>query len=459
MAPGLTTAHKKRVLILGAAGRDYHEFNTTYRDDSTTQVVGFTHAQIPHIASARYPPELSGKLYPDGLPIYSQDRLEELIASESVDECLMAYSDVAYTDIVKLAARCRAAGARFTLLGRNDGMLPSTKPVVAVTAVRTGCGKSQVCKLVVAAARQQGKTVVLVRHPMPYGNLAEQKVQRFATLADLKKHETTIEEREEYEQHIKNGVIVYAGVDYEAILRQAEVEADVVLWDGGNNDLPFYKPDLWLVVADPHRPGHESSYYPGDVNFRCAGVVLVNKANTATKEGVEAVLAAAKTLNPTATCYITSSEVTVTDPNMINGKRVLCVDDGPTITHGGMPSGAALVAAEKYGAAEVVDPRGKFLGEMQTTFEKYPHIGPVVPAMGYSEQQLKDLEATIAGIDCDAVILGTPHDLTQLINIQQPVVPVAYFVQEAVQMEGMLLQADGEKQSLEELLAAFMKEH
>lgn len=460
MAPGMTNsaARRTRLLILGAAGRDYHTFNTMFRNDPSTLVVCFTHAQIPHIASSRYPPELSGKLYPEGIPIYPEERLESIVEAEEIDECIMAYSDVAYPDIVKLSARVRAAGARFTLLGKLDGMVKSVKPVIAVTAVRTGCGKSQACKLVIEAARGQGKRIVLIRHPMPYGDLAKQAVQRFETLEDLKLHDTTIEEREEYEQHIRNGVIVYAGVDYEAILRQAEAEADLVLWDGGNNDLPFYKPDLWIVVADPHRPGHEISYYPGDINFRCADVVLVNKANTAKKEAVEAVLAAAKTLNPMATCFVTASEVTVSQPELIRGKRVLCVEDGPTITHGGMPSGAALVAAEKYQAGEVVDPREKFMGEMAVTLKKYPHIGPVMPAMGYSEQQLKDLEASIAGIDCDVVLLGTPQDLTQVITISQPVLPVSYEVQEMVGW-GPKEGCPTDRKTLKEVLSSFIKQH
>lgn len=415
-------------MILGAAGRDYHLFNTKYRDEPSVEVVGFTHAQIPHIASSRYPAALAGPLYPEGLPIWPQSQLEAVVTEQHIDAAVLAYSDLANADVVELGARVRAAGANFVLLGRREGMLPSTKPVVAVTAVRTGCGKSQVCRLVIDAARQAGKRVVLVRHPMPYGDLAAQAVQRFESVADLDKHHTTIEEREEYEQHITNGVVVYAGVDYAAILKQAEAEADLVLWDGGNNDLPFYKPDLWLCIADPLRPGHEVSYYPGDVNFRCADMIVVNKANTAPAAGIQAVLASAKALNPRAEVFVTASEVSVDCPDLIAGKRVLCVEDGPTTTHGGRPSGAAAVAAAKYAAAEVVDPRPYFVGELKKTLDKYPHIGPVVPAMGYSEQQILDLQASIAAVPCDAVLVGTPHDITQLISVPQPLAVVTYAV-------------------------------
>jgi predicted GTPase len=419
---------RARVLILGAAGRDYHTFNTTYRTDPHAEVVGFTHAQIPHIESSRYPHQLSGPSYPEGLPIWPASRLESVIAEGKVDVAVLAYSDISYAAIAALSAAVRSAGASLLLLGGRDGMLNSSKPVVAVTAVRTGCGKSQVCKIVIEAARSVGKKVVLVRHPMPYGDLAKQAVQRFETLEDLDEHHTTVEEREEYEQHIRNGVVVYAGVDYAAILAQAQEEADLVLWDGGNNDTPFYKPDLWLCVADPFRPGHEVDYYPGDVNFRCADAIIVNKANTAPQAGIDAVLATAAHLNPKARVYVTASEVSVNKPELVKGKRVLCVDDGPTITHGGMSSGAAVVAADKFGAAEIVDPRPYFVGELAATLAKYPHIGKVVPAMGYSEQQLKDLAATIAAVPCDSVLLGTPHDLTHLMDIPHSVVSVTYSV-------------------------------
>lgn len=451
-ANGGMGASQDRVLILGAAGRDYHYFNTKHRQrHGPTVVVGFTHAQIPHIASSRYPPELSGPSYPEGLPIWSQSNLEQVIKEQHVTTAVLAYSDLAQTDVAALGSRVRAAGANFVLLGRDEGMLPSKKPVVAVTAVRTGCGKSQVCRLVIEAARQLGKKVVLVRHPMPYGDLAKQAVQRFETVQDLDTHHTTIEEREEYEQHIKNGVIVYAGVDYAAILAAAEAEADIVLWDGGNNDTPFYKPDLWLCVADPLRPDHQMKYYPGDVNFRCADIIVVNKANTAPKAGVSAVLSSAKTLNPEAEVYVTASEVFVDRPELVKGKRVLCVEDGPTTTHGGMATGAALVAAEKYGAAEVVDPRPHLVGEMKLTLEKYPHLEKIMPAMGYSDQQVRDLQSSIAAVPCDTVLVGTPHDISHLITVPQPLAVVTYKVTEPQELR---LQGD---KTLADRLLQFMK--
>eukprot|EP00877_Chromochloris_zofingiensis_P000184 jgi/Chrzof1/10166/Cz04g31120.t1 len=331
---------------------------------------------------------------------------------------------------MKLSAKVRAAGPNFVLLGKDDCMIKSKKPVIAVTAVRTGCGKSQVSQYVINCLKQAGNKVVAVRHPMPYGDLAKQAVQRFADREDLEKNNVTIEEREEYEQYIKTGSVVYAGVDYQAILDEAEQEADVVLWDGGNNDLPFYTPDLWIVVTDPHRAGHESSYYPGDVNFRCADVIVINKANTAEQEKVDELLQAAKEINPRAKVYVTNSEVSTEQPDIIKGKKVVCVDDGPTISHGGMSTGAAKVAADKYGAAEVVDPRPYFKGKMKETLDKYPHIGEVVPAMGYSDKEVKDLEATINAVPADAVVSASPIDITKLIDLKQPVATVTYEIQD-----------------------------
>lgn len=422
------------MLILGAAGRDYHTFNTLFRDGPRQgdTVVCFTHAQIPHIESSCYPPALAGPKYPKGVPIFPEDRVEEVIREMGVTRAILAYSDVSYSQVMSLAARVRAAGAEFELLSGEAGMLPCSKPVVAVTATRTGCGKSQVCKMVVEAARAAGKRIVLVRHPMPYGKLEEQAVQRFETVDDLTKHHTTIEEREEYEQHILNGVVVYAGVDYEAILQEASQEADIVLWDGGNNDTPFYKPDLWICVADPFRPDAQCSYYPGDVNFRRAAIIVVNKANTAPREGVSSVVECATCLNPAAQVICTASEVTVSRPKDVKGKRVVVVEDGPTLTHGGMPTGAGWVAASKYGAAEVVDPRPYFVGEMKATLQKYPHMGPVVPAMGYSDEQISDLVSTLNAVPADIIILGTPSDITRVMKpgaLQAPreaVVAVTY---------------------------------
>lgn len=462
-------SRRRRVLILGAAGRDYHTFLTRFRGDDAVEVVGFTHAQIPHIEAAAFPPELAGAArYPNGLPIWPQDDLERVIKENKVDTAVMAYSDVSFDTLNDLGARARSAGADFVLLGARAGMLRSTKPVVAVTAVRTGCGKSQVCALVVDAARKAGKKVVLVRHPMPYGALAEQAVQRFEVLGDLDKHKTTVEEREEYEQHLRNGVVVYAGVDYAAILREAEREADVVLWDGGNNDTPFFAPDLWLCVADALRPGHETRFYPGDCNFRCADGIVINKANAAPEGAIAALRAEAARLNPRAAVWVTASEVTVDRPELVAGKRVVCVDDGPTITHGGLATGAGVAAAEKYGAASVLDPRPRFVGALKKTLETYPHIGPCVPALGYSKQQVADLAATLEacgtpgadnGAAAEAVLIGTPHDLTAVLEVKLPVVRVAYAVRElAVGEEEGDGGEGGKKETLAARLARFMAE-
>ncbi|GBF90254.1 hypothetical protein Rsub_03387 [Raphidocelis subcapitata] len=424
--------HGERILILGAAGRDYHTFNTLYRASAGPDtVVGFTHAasQIPVIASTRYPPSLAGPRYPRGLPIWGEGELEAVVAREGVTRAVLAYSDLSYSDVMALAARARAAAASFELLRPEAGMLRSQRPVLAVTATRTGCGKSQVCGLAIEAARAAGLVPVVIRHPMPYGVLEEQAVQRFETPADLERHNVTLEEREEYEQHLARGVVVYAGVDYAAILAAAEAECDVVIADGGNNDVPFFKPDLWVCVADPFRPRAQETHYPGDANFRRAGVIVVNKANTAPKEGLAAVAASAARLNPSARLIATASEVTVACPAALRGRRVVVLEDGPTLTHGGLATGAGFIAASKYGA-QVVDPRPHFVGALAATLKAFPHIGPVVPAMGYSEQQAADLATTLAAVPADAILCGSPIDLARALGAARlggrPVVQASY---------------------------------
>jgi predicted GTPase len=417
---------RERILILGAAGRDFHNFNVFYRNNEAYEVVGFTATQIPKIEGRGYPASLSGKLYPKGLPIFPESDMEKIIKEQKVDVVDLAYSDLSHETVMHLGSRVIAAGADYRLMGTKRTMVASTKPVIAVCAVRTGCGKSQTSRYVSNFLRKAGKKVVAVRHPMPYGDLAKQAVQRFATYEDCAKHECTIEEREEYESHIKNGTIVYAGVDYEAILRQAEKEADVVIWDGGNNDVPFYKPDLWITVADPLRPGHEMSYHPGEANFRAADVILINKANTAKPEDVEKVAANAKLHNPKATVIRASSDVVCEKPELIKGKKVLVVEDGPTITHGGMPYGAGKVAADKYGAKELIDGRPFAVGSIKDTYKKYPHIGTLLPAMGYYPEQIKELEDTINKSNAEVVLIGTPFDLARLIKINKPTVYVGY---------------------------------
>jgi predicted GTPase len=416
---------KRRVLILGAAGRDFHNFNVYYRENADYEVVGFTATQIPNIDDRKYPAALSGALYPDGLPIWPEDDMEKIIAEHDVDEAVLAYSDLNYVTCMNLSARAMAAGADFKILNADDTMVASTKPVIAVCAVRTGCGKSQTARYISRVLRDAGLKTVAVRHPMPYGDLAKQAVQRFETYDDLAKHECTIEEREEYESHLEWGNVVYAGVDYEAILREAEKEADVVIWDGGNNDMPFYKPDLWITVADPLRPGHELSYFPGEVNFRRGDVILVNKANTADDSVVADLVARAKAINPTAEVICGASEVSIEGGEALKGKRVVLIEDGPTLTHGEMPYGAGKVAAEKYGA-EVVDPRPTAVGSIATCYEKFPHLGKLIPAMGYYGQQIKDLEDSINAVDCDTVLIATPLDLGRLINITKPAVKATY---------------------------------
>ncbi len=419
-----------KVIIMGAAGRDFHNFNTYFRDNPDYEVVAFTATQIPDIEGRRYPAELAGDLYPEGIPIHAEDELEELIYDKEVDEVVFAYSDLPYEYVMSKAALVNYAGADFKLMGAKTTMVASTKPVIAICAVRTGCGKSQTTRRVCDILVERGKKVVAIRHPMPYGDLVKQKVQRFATLDDLKKHECTIEEMEEYEPHINNGTIVYAGVDYEAILREAEKEADVIVWDGGNNDMPFYLPDLMITVVDPHRPGHELSYYPGETNLLMADVVVINKIDTAHPEDIQEVRDNIKEVNPEAIVVDAASPVTVEDPELINDKEVLVVEDGPTLTHGEMQYGAGVVAAEKFGAADYVDPRPYTVGKISETFEKYEDIGTILPAMGYGEEQMKDLEKTIENTECDTVVIGTPIDLRRVITINKPSVRVTYGLQE-----------------------------
>jgi predicted GTPase len=420
----------KKVLILGAAGRDFHNFNTYFRDNPDYRVVAFTATQIPDIAGRKYPAALAGKLYPKGIPIEAESEMENLIAAHKVDDVHLAYSDLPHEYVMHMASRAQAAGANFVLLGPCATMIKSRRPVVSVCAVRTGSGKSQTSRRVATILKEKGRRVAAIRHPMPYGDLVKQKVQRFATYADLDKHECTIEEREEYEPHIDKGIIVYAGVDYGAILRQAEKEADVILWDGGNNDFPFYKSDLEIVVADPHRAGHELTYYPGETNFRRADVIVINKMDTATPQGIETVLANAKKVNPKAKIIRANSPTIVQDGERIRGKRVLVIEDGPTLTHGGMKYGAGIVAAKKYGAAEIIDPRPFAVGSIKKTFEKYNHLDVVLPAMGYGDKQTRELAQTIEAIDCDLVVSATPIDITRVIKVSKPILRVGYELEE-----------------------------
>lgn len=421
---------KRNVIIIGAAGRDFHNFNTYFRDKPEYNVVAFTAAQIPDIAGRKYPAELAGKLYPKGIPIHLESDLPKLIKDLKVHECVFAYSDVPYSHVMGIGAIVNAAGATFRLLGPADTQVKSTKPVIAVCAVRTGSGKSQTSRKIVQMLMAKGLKVVAIRHPMPYGDLVAQKVQRFATIEDLKKHKCTIEEMEEYEPHVVRGNVIYAGVDYEAILREAEKEADVILWDGGNNDFPFYKTDLLITVADPHRAGNEVSFYPGEVSLRMADVVVINKIDTASPEAVQTVRENIQRVNPDALVIDGASPITVDKPELIKGKRVLCVEDGPTLTHGHMKIGAGVVAARKFGASELVDPRSAAVGKIAETFRIYPNIGTLLPAMGYGEQQVKDLEATINKTACDTVVIATPIDLNRIVKINKPTVKVGYDLQE-----------------------------
>lgn len=421
---------KTRIIILGAAGRDFHNFNVCYRNNPDVEVVAFTATQIPDIAGRKYPASLAGQYYPNGIPIFEEADLEKLVAEYNVDECVLSYSDLPYDTVMHLGSRVMKTGAKFSMLGANPTMIKSSKPIIAVTAVRTGSGKSQTTRAVVKALLEAGKKVVSVRHPMPYGDLEIQKVQRFATIEDLAKHKCTIEEMEEYEPHIAMGSVIYAGVDYEAILREAEKEADVIVWDGGNNDMSFYKPDLTIVVADPLRPGHEIGYYPGEVNFRMADVIVINKVDSAYPEDVDEVLENARKYNPKAQIMLAASAIMVDNPEMITGKRVLAIEDGPTLTHGEMQIGAGVVAAQRFGADEIIDPRPWVTGKIAETFEKYPYIGNLLPAMGYSEQQMKDLEKTINEVDCDSVVIGTPINLSRFIKINKPYTRVNYELSE-----------------------------
>ncbi len=417
---------RTKTLILGAAGRDFHNFNTVFRRDADTEVVAFTATQIPNIDGRRYPAALAGEHYPEGIPIHAEDDLESLIADLHVAQVVFAYSDVSHEYVMHLASRAIASGADFRLIGPALTMIPSSKPVVSICAVRTGAGKSPTSRAVAKTFIELVKRVVAIRHPMPYGDLVKQAVQRFETVDDLEANECTIEEMEEYEPHIANGVIVYAGVDYERILRAAEQEADVIVWDGGNNDLPFYKSDLEIVVADPHRPGHELHYFPGEANFRRADVILIGKQGSATPEGIEAVKRSAAAINPKATVMNADMRITCEDPSAIAGKRVLVVEDGPTLTHGEMKYGAGVIAAKQHGAAEIIDPRPFVVGEIAETFAHYPGIGALLPAMGYGRKQMDDLAATINAIDCDLVLIATPIDLRRVVDIARPSMRVGY---------------------------------
>jgi predicted GTPase len=419
-----------RTVIMGAAGRDFHNFNTVYRDNNRYDVVAFTATQIPNIDDRKYPASLAGSLYPKGIPILAEADLQQIIRDRKVNEVVFSYSDVPYNYVLDRASIVNAAGADFKLLGAAATMLKSTKPVIAVCAVRTGSGKSQTTRRIAQILREHGLTVAAIRHPMPYGNLEKQRVQRYGSIADLKKHRCTIEEIEEYEPHIVSGTIIYAGVDYGDILAQAQEEADIILWDGGNNDTPFYKADLHVVVADPLRVGNELTYYPGETNLRMADVVIINKVDTADVASINKLRANIRHVNTTAAIIEAASPIFVDHPERITGKRVLVVEDGPTLTHGEMKFGAGIVAAGKFNAAELVDPRPYTVGTITDTFKKYPDIGTLLPAMGYGKQQVKDLETTINRTPCDTVIIGTPIDLNRLVTIKKPTVRVAYDLQE-----------------------------
>jgi len=424
---------KRNVIIIGAAGRDFHNFNSYYRDNEAYNVVAFTAAQIPDIEGRKYPAELAGALYPEGIPVFAEEDLPRLIKELEVDECTFSYSDVSYQHVMSMSAIVEAAGASFVLLGPKDTQIKSNKPVISVCAVRTGCGKSQTSRRIIEILMEKGLKVVAIRHPMPYGDLIAQRVQRYAELSDLEKHKCTIEEMEEYEPHIVRGNVIYAGVDYEAILQEAENDpdgCDVILWDGGNNDFPFFVADLQVTVVDPHRPGHELRYYPGEVTLRRADVVVINKMDSADAAGIETVRRNIAAVNPDAVVVDAASTLDIDDISIVKGKKVLVVEDGPTLTHGEMKIGAGVVAAQKFGAAELVDPRPYIVGRLLETFEHYPDIGTVLPAMGYGEVQLKDLETTINTTECDAVIIATPIDLNRIIDIKKPSTRVYYNLQE-----------------------------
>ncbi|MHA1596938.1 MAG: cyclic 2,3-diphosphoglycerate synthase [Candidatus Asgardarchaeia archaeon] len=421
---------RRKVIILGAAGRDFHNFNVFFRNNKNFEVVAFTATQIPNIEGRRYPPDLSGELYPDGIPIYPEKELPELIKKFGVDVVVFAYSDVSHEYVMHKASIALANGADFWLMGPSSTTLKSKKPVIAVCAVRTGCGKSQTSRRICDILHKYGVKYVVVRHPMPYGDLSKQAVQRFSSYEDLDRYQCTIEEREEYEPHIRRGNVVYAGVDYEAILREAEKESDVILWDGGNNDLPFYKPDLHIVVVDAHRPCHEVHYHPGEANFRMADVIVINKVDTADRESVEEIKRDIEEVNPKAIVIEAASPISVDDPSKIRGKRVLVVEDGPTLTHGGMRYGAGYIAAKTYGASEIVDPRPFAVGSIKETYKKYKHLDLILPAMGYGKKQIEELEETINNSDADTVIIGTPVDLRKLIKVNKETVKVTYELKE-----------------------------
>jgi predicted GTPase len=415
---------------MGAAGRDFHNFNCCYRNNRSARVVAFTAAQIPYISDRRYPAQLAGALYPQGIPIYPEDRLHELIYRLKADQVVFAYSDISHDKLMHLASGVLACGADFTMIGPDATMLRSRVPVISVCAVRTGCGKSQVVRYLCDILRNRGVSPVVVRHPMPYGNLSDQVVERFATAADLDRFHCTIEEREEYEHLLEHGATVYAGVDYQRILSLAEQEAAVIIWDGGNNDLPFFRPELEIVVVDPLRPGHETSWYPGEVNLRRGHLIVINKVNAADPAAVTAVTIAAQAANPSALLVRTASEISVPDAERIAGRKVLVIEDGPTITHGSMPSGAGLAAALRFGAASVVDPRPLARGSLKEVFTSYPHIGPVLPALGYSAAQVEDLKETIAAVPCDLVLAATPIDLSSFLETTRPIIRVTYNIAE-----------------------------
>jgi predicted GTPase len=425
---------KRNVIIMGSAGRDFHNFNVFFRDNKRYNVVGFTGSQqIPGISGKKYPPELSGELYPEGIPIYAEEELPRLIRELNVDDCVFAYSDVSYQHVMHIGAIVNAAGATYMMLGPKDTMLRSSKPVIAVCAVRTGSGKSQTSRKVIELLKNRGLRAIAVRHPMPYGELSKQRVQRLAQLSDLKKHNCTIEEIEEYELHLVRGTVVYAGADYLAILKAAEKDpagCDAIVWDGGNNDFPFFQPDLMITVADPHRVGHEVSYYAGEINLRMADVVVINKIDSAAPENVRKVRETIATVNPTATLVNAASVIQIDNRNLIKGKRVLVIEDGPTLTHGGMAYGAGTIAARQGGAAEIVDPRPYAVESIAEAFKNYSSIGPILPAIGYSARQLQHLETTINRVDCDAVVVATPIDLSRIINIKKPYTRVSYELQE-----------------------------
>ncbi len=419
---------RRNLLIMGAAGRDFHVFNCCYRDRSEFRVLAFTAAQIPNIQDRRYPPELAGSLYPAGIRIHAEADLDTLLDAGNVDEVVFAYSDVSFDYVDSRRRRVEQHGVAFSIFDIDATMLHASKPVIAVTAVRTGCGKSQASRRIARILGELGRKTVVVRHPMPYGDLARQAVQRFANYDDLDLHNCTIEEREEYEPHLRNGVVVYAGIDYGAILEQAQREADVIVWDGGNNDTPFYKPDLWIAIADPHRPGHELAYFPGAENFARADLIVINKVGSADPSSVKTVEANARRVNPAARVIRRDSRLSVPEPDLIRGKRVLVIEDGPTTTHGGMPFGAGVLAAREHGAAQIVDPRPWAAGEIATTFRQYPDTGALLPAMGYGDAQVRDLEATVNAVDCDLVLVATPIDLTRLIDIRKPHLRIGYFM-------------------------------